>query len=406
MDVYLDNNATTKVLPEVAAEMLPFYTEHYGNPSSIHRFGSAVGQKIADARAQVAALIGAADPIEVIFTSCGTEGDNAAIRGMLEARPDKRHIVTTKVEHSAVLGLCQHLEKKGYRVTWLNVNQDGALDLDELRSALTDDTAVISIILANNETGVIFPIEKIGAMTRAKRIPFHVDAVQAAGKIPLKVSELPVDLLTISGHKFHAPKGVGALYVRRGITFPPFMIGGHQERNRRAGTENVASIIGMGKAAEIALPRVAADGAYVKQLRDRLETLLLDSCPESRVNGGGENRLPNTLNISFRYLEGESILVLLDQHGICASTGSACTAGSAEPSHVLRAMGVPADWLQGAVRFSLSRFNTESEVSYVNEIMPSIVQRLQGLSALGQLGSPQRLGAQPSGAGGTTGIRG
>ena len=406
MDVYFDNNATTKVLPEVAAAMLPFYTEHYGNPSSIHRFGSAVGQKVADARAQVAALIGAADPIEVIFTSCGTEGDNAAIRGMLEARPDKRHIVTTKVEHSAVLGLCQHLEKKGYRVTWLNVNQDGALDLDELRSALTDDTAVVSILWANNETGVIFPIEKIGAMTRAKKIPFHVDAVQAASKIPLQVSELPVDLLTISGHKFHAPKGVGALYVRRGISFPPFMIGGHQERNRRAGTENVASIIGMGKAAEIAMPRVAVDGTYVKQLRDRLESLLLQSCPESRVNGGGENRLPNTLNISFRYLEGESILVLLDQHGICASTGSACTAGSSEPSHVLRAMGVPADWLQGAVRFSLSRFNTDAEITYVNEIMPSIVQRLQGLSALGQLGSPQRPPAQASGAGGTTGIRG
>ena len=406
MDVYFDNNATTKVLPEVAAAMLPFYTEHYGNPSSIHRFGSAVGQKVADARAQVAALIGAADPIEVIFTSCGTEGDNAAIRGMLEARPDKRHIVTTKVEHSAVLGLCQHLEKKGYRVTWLNVNRDGALDLDELRSALTDDTAVVSILWANNETGVIFPIEKIGAMTRAKKIPFHVDAVQAAGKIPLQVSELPVDLLTISGHKFHAPKGVGALYVRRGITFPPFMIGGHQERNRRAGTENVASIIGMGKAAEIAMPRVTVDGTYVKQLRDRLESLLLRSCPESRVNGGGENRLSNTLNISFRYLEGESILVLLDQHGICASTGSACTAGSSEPSHVLRAMGVPADWLQGAVRFSLSRFNTDAEITYVNEIMPSIVQRLQGLSALGQLGSPQRPRAQASGAGGTTGIRG
>jgi cysteine desulfurase len=387
MEVYFDNNATTKVLPEVAAAMQPFYTEHYGNPSSIHRFGSAVGDKIAVARAQVVALLGAADPVEVIFTSCGTEGDNAAIRAMLEARPDKRHIVTTKVEHSAVLGLCQHLEKKGYRVTWLNVNQDGALDLDELASALSDDTGLVSIMWANNETGVIFPIEKIGALVRAKGIPFHVDAVQAAGKIPLNVSELPIDLLTISGHKFHAPKGIGALYVRRGIAFPPFIIGGHQEKNRRAGTENVASIIGMGKAAEIALPRIAADGAYVRQLRDRLEALLLASCPESRVNGGKENRLPNTLNISFRYLEGESVLVLLDQQGICASTGSACTAGSAEPSHVLRAMGVPADWLQGAVRFSLSRFNTEDEVNFVNEKMPAIVQRLQGLSALGRLGN-------------------
>ena len=406
MEVYFDNNATTRVLPEVAAVMMPFYTEQYGNPSSIHRFGSAVGEKIAEARAQVAALIGAADPVEVIFTSCGTEGDNAAIRGMLEAHPEKRHIVTTKVEHSAVLGLCQHLEKKGYRVSWLNVDQDGALDLDELRAALSDDTAVVSIMWANNETGVIFPIDKIGAIVRAKGIPFHVDAVQAAGRIPLRVSDLPIDLITISGHKFHAPKGVGALYVRRGITFPPFMIGGHQERNRRAGTENVASIIGMGRAAEIAFGRVAEDFDAVKSLRDRLETLLLESCPDSRVNGAKAPRLPNTLNISFRYLEGESVLVLLDQQGICASTGSACTAGSSEPSHVLRAMGVPADWLQGAVRFSLSRFNTEAEINYVNEKVPVIVQRLQGFSALGRLDSKQRSESDQGTATGTIGVRG
>ncbi len=389
-EIYFDNNATTPVLPEVAAAMLPFLTEHYGNPSSIHRFGSQVGQKIGEARAQVAALIGAADPVEVMFTSCGTEGDNAAIRGMLEARPGKRHIVTTQVEHSAVLGLCQHLEKRGYRVTWLGVDQHGALDLDELRAALTDDTAVVSIMWANNETGVVFPIEEIGAIVREKGIPFHVDAVQAAGRLPIHAKDLPVDLLTISGHKFYAPKGVGALYVRRGITFQPFMIGGHQERNRRAGTENVASIIGMGLAAEIALSRGSHDFLSIKKLRDRLEGLLLESCPDSRINGDPENRLPNTLNISFRYLEGESILVLLDQQGICASTGSACTAGSAEPSHVLRAMHVPPDWLQGAVRFSLSRFNTEAEVTYVNEKLPTIVKRLQGLSALGRLGNEQR----------------
>jgi cysteine desulfurase len=406
MQVYFDNNATTQVLTEVAAAMLPYYTELYGNPSSIHRFGSDVGQKLAEARAQVAALIGAADPVEVIFTSCGTEGDNAAIRGMLDARPDKRHIVTTKVEHSAVLGLCQHLEKKGYRVTWLNVDQDGALDLAELRASLTNDTAVVSVMWANNETGVIFPIEQIGEIVRAKGIPFHVDAVQAAGKIPLKISSLPIDLLTISGHKFHAPKGVGALYVRRGITFPPFLIGGHQERNRRAGTENVAGIIGMGKAAEIAQDRVSEDSAYVRTLRDQLEGLLLTSCPDSRVNGQNQERLPNTLNISFRYLEGESVLVLLDQQGICASTGSACTAGSSEPSHVLRAMAVPADWLQGAVRFSLSRFNTDKEVRYVNEKVPPIVKRLQGLSALGRLGSQQHPQAERSATAGTVGIRG
>ncbi|HXF77050.1 MAG TPA: cysteine desulfurase NifS [Methylomirabilota bacterium] len=384
-EIYFDNNATTRVLPEVAEAMMPYLTERYGNPSSIHRFGSQVGQKIAKARAQVAALIGAADPVEVIFTSCGTEGDNAAIRGMLEARPDKRHIITTQVEHPAVLGLCQHLEKKGYRVTWLGVDQDGNLDLDELRAALSDDTAVVSIMWANNETGVIFPVAKIAAIVKEKGIPFHVDAVQAAGKLPIDAKALGVDLLTISGHKFHAPKGVGALYVRRGITFPPFMIGGHQERNRRAGTENVASIIGMGLAAEIALKHLPEDVPRMKALRDQLEKLLTASCPDSRVNGRSADRLPNTLNISFRYLEGESILVLLDQQGICASTGSACTAGSAEPSHVLRAMKVPPDWLQGAVRFSLSRFTTEQEVLYVNEKVPAIVQRLQGLSALGKL---------------------
>lgn len=384
-EIYFDNNATTRVLPEVAEAMMPYFTERYGNPSSIHRFGSQVGQKIAEARAQVAALIGAADPVEVIFTSCGTEGDNAAIRGMLEARPDRRHIVTTQVEHSAVLGLCQHLEKKGYRVTWLSVDQEGRLDLDELRAALTDDTAVVSIMWANNETGVIFPVAEIAAIVKDRGIPFHVDAVQAAGKIPIDVKRLGIDLLTISGHKFYAPKGVGALYVRRGIAFPPFMIGGHQERNRRAGTENVASIIGMGLAAEIALKRLPEDSARLKALRDRLERLLMESCPDSRVNGAGAERLPNTLNMSFRYLEGESILVLLDQQGICASTGSACTAGSSEPSHVLRAMKVPPDWLQGAVRFSLGRFTTEEEVRYVNEKVPPIVQRLRGLSALGKL---------------------
>lgn len=404
MEVYFDNNATTQVLSEVVETMLPFYTEQYGNPSSIHRFGSQIGEKITEARARVAALLGAADPVEVVFTSCGTEGDNAAIRSMLEAQPEKRHIVTTKVEHPAVLGLCQHLEKKGYRVTWLNVDHDGNLDLDELRAALTGDTALASIMWANNETGVIFPIAEIGAIVRAARIPFHVDAVQAAGKIPLHVSELPIDLLTISGHKFHGPKGVGALYVRRGITFSPFMIGGHQERNRRAGTENVAGIIGMGKAAEIALGRLAADCDYVEKLRDQLESLLLTSCPESRVNGSRVNRLPNTLNISFRYLEGESVLVLLDQQGICASTGSACTAGSSEPSHVLRAMGVPADWLQGAVRFSLSRFNNEAEVRYVNETVPLIVQRLQGFSALGKLANKSQ--SDPGAMAGALGVRG
>jgi cysteine desulfurase len=384
--VYFDNNATTPVLPEVVEAMVPYLSELYGNPSSIHRFGSQVARKIAAARSEVAALIGAADPLEIIFTSCGTEGDNAAIHAILEARPEKRHIVTTQVEHPAILGLCQHLEKKGYRVTWLSVDGTGMLDLDELRDSLTDDTALVSIMFANNETGVIFPIEQIAQLVRARGIPFHTDAVQAAGRVPLRVKDSAVDLMTISAHKFHGPKGIGALYVRRGIAFHPFIIGGHQERNRRGGTENVASIVGMGKAAELALNRLDADARTVRTLRDSLQAALLQSCPDARVNGHHEKRLPNTLNLSFKYLDGESILVLLDQYGIAASTGSACTAGSSEPSHVLRAMKVPPDWLQGAVRFSLSRFSTSEEVEYVNEKAAMVVQRLHGLSALGRLG--------------------
>ena len=298
-EIYFDNNATTRVLPEVAAAMQPYLTELYGNPSSIHRFGAQVAQKIGEARAQVAALIGAADPIEIIFTSCGTEGDNAAIRGMVEARPDKRHIVTTQVEHPAVLGLCQHLEKRGYRVTWLSVKQDGMLDLEELRNALTDDTALVSIMYANNETGVIFPIDKIGAIVKARGIPFHVDAVQAAGKIPLKVKDSPVDLLTLSGHKFHAPKGIGALYVRRGVAFPPFIIGGHQEKNRRAGTENVAGIVGVGKAAELAQENLVEQSKRIRVLRDQLEEELLRSCPDCRVNGQSKRTIAEHFQRQF-----------------------------------------------------------------------------------------------------------
>jgi cysteine desulfurase len=405
-EIYFDNNATTRVLPEVFEAMRPFFTELYGNPSSVHRFGSQVRQRIDEARAQVAGLIGAADPVEIIFTSCGTESNNAAIRAMLEARPDKRHIVTTQVEHPAVLGLCQHLEKRGYRITWLPVDREGMLDLDELRRALTDDTALLSVMYANNETGVLFPVEAIGKIAQERGIPFHVDAVQIAGKLPLQAKALPVDLLTISGHKFHGPKGVGALYVRRRLAFSAFVIGGHQERNRRAGTENVPGIIGVGKAAEIALKNCAANADYVRRLRDELEQGLLRSCPGARVNGQRQHRLPNTLNISFKYLEGESLLVLLDQHGICASTGSACTAGSSEPSHVLRAMGVPAEWLQGAIRFSLSELNTAEEVSFVNEKVPLVVQRLQGLSALGKLAKQEGGEAAASQAGPKIAARG
>jgi cysteine desulfurase len=382
-EFYFDNNATTRLSDEALEAMQPYLTELYGNPSSIHSFGSQVGRKIQEAREQVAALLGASDPIEIVFTSCGTEGDNAAIRGLLESRPGKNHIVTTQVEHPAILGLCQHLEKKGYRVTWLSVDSDGMLDLGELRDSLSDDTALVSIMTANNETGVIFPVDDVGEMVRAKGIPFHVDAVQAAGKIPLNLKNSPIDLLTISGHKFHGPKGIGSLYVRRGITFRPLIIGGHQERNRRSGTENVSGIVGMGKAAELALRDLGKEQERVRCLRDRLEkSLLAAGC---RVNGHREKRLPNTLNVSFEFLEGEAILVLLDEYGICASTGSACTAGSVEPSHVLRAMRVPSNWLQGAVRFSLSHYNTEEEIDFVNEKMPGIVQRLQGLSVLGKV---------------------
>jgi cysteine desulfurase len=405
-EIYFDNNATTRVLPEVFEAMAPFLTELYGNPSSIHRFGGQVARKISDARAQVAGLIGAADSIEMVFTSCGTEADNTAIRGMLEARPEKRHIVTTQVEHPAIFGLCQHLEKRGYHVTWLGVDQGGKLDLDELRDSLSDDTALVSIMAANNETGVTFSIAQIGEIVKAKGIPFHVDAVQAAGKLALDVKNSPIDLMTISGHKFYAPKGIGALYVRRGLTLPPFIIGGHQEKNRRAGTENVAGIVAMGKAADLALGRLHDDSTYVKALRDQLEEGILRACPDARVNGERENRLPNTANISFRYVEGEAILVLLDQYGICASTGSACTAGSAEPSHVLRAMRVAPEWLQGAVRFSLSRFNTAEEVQYVTEKMPLIVERLQGLSALGKLGTQQRNEGSVQNVPGRIGARG
>ena len=403
--IYFDNNATTRLAPEALEAMQPYLTELYGNPSSIHGFGSQVARKIQEAREQIAALLGAADPVEVVFTSCGAEGDNAAIRGILEASPGKRHIVTTQVEHPAVLALCQYLEKRGYRVTWLKVDEEGMLDPDELRDALTDDTALVSVMYANNETGVIFPIDAIGEIVKARSIPFHVDAVQVAGKIPLNLQTGPVDLLTISGHKFHGPKGVGALYIRRGITFHPFIVGGHQERNRRGGTENVAGIVGMGMAAEVALKHLGEEDGKVRPLRDQLERSLLDACPGCRVNGHREKRIPNTSNVSFKFLEGEAILVLLDQCGICASTGSACTAGSVEPSHVLRAMGVPPDWIQGAVRFSLSRYSTEQEVRFVSEKVSLIVQRLQGLSALGKLGHRQEAQRSDYGTGDRAGAR-
>ena len=392
--IYFDNNATTRIAPPVYEAMAPYLTELYGNPSSIHSFGSRVGRALDRARTQVAGLLGAGDEVEVLFTSCGSEGDNTAIRGILEGAPDKRHFITTAVEHPAVLGLGQHLEKKGYRVTWLGVDENGMLDLEELRDSLSDDTALVSIMYANNETGVVFPVREAGEIVKARGIPFHVDAVQVPGKVELDVKDGPIDLLTVSAHKFHGPKGVGALYVRRGITLRPFIVGGHQERNRRAGTENVAGIVGMGEAAELTGKDIAAERAQLSGMRDQLESALAATCPGARIDGGKSERLPNTLNIAFEYLEGESILVLLDEFGICASTGSACTAGSVEPSHVLRAMKVPPQWLQGAVRFSLSRYNTETEIDFAAEKIPGIIRRLQGLSALGRVGAKEGLPGQ------------
>jgi cysteine desulfurase len=376
--IYLDNNATTKIDPEVVEAMLPYLTEFYGNPSSMHRFGGQVGKALKTARSQVSSLLGAEDS-EVVFTSCGTEGNNTAIHAALAAQPDRKHLITTQVEHACVLNLFKQLEKQGYTVTYLSVNSKGQLDLMELEAAMTGNTALVSTMYANNETGTIFPVEQVGAIVKEYGATFHVDAVQVAGKLPLNMKSSTIDMMTISGHKLHAPKGVGALYVRKGFRFRPFLVGGHQERGRRAGTENVTSIVGLGKAAELAQAHLA-DIPQEKKLRDRLEKGLLNSIPDCSVNGDPKNRLPNTTNIGFKYIEGEAILLSLDRFGICASSGSACTSGSLEPSHVLRAMGLPYTTLHGSIRFSLSRYTTEAEVDQVLAVMPDIVSRLRAMS--------------------------
>jgi len=376
--IYLDNNATTKVDPDVLGEMLPYLSEFYGNPSSMHTFGGQVGKSLKQARERVAALLGAEDS-EIVFTSCGSEGNNTAIQAALRAQSDRRHIITTMVEHPAVLNVCKQLEKQGYSVTYLSVDGQGRLDMMELEASLTGNTALVSTMYANNETGVVFPIEQIGLRAKDVGALFHVDAVQVAGKLPLNMKTSSIDLLTISGHKLHAPKGVGALYVRKGMRFRPLLVGGHQERGRRAGTENVPGIIGMGKAAELALTALNHVGQE-KKLRDRLEKTLLSTISDTQVNGHPKDRLPNTSNIGFKYIEGEAILLMLNQYGICASSGSACTSGSLEPSHVLRAMGLPYTILHGSIRFSLSRFTTDAEVDRVLEVMPPIVERLREIS--------------------------
>jgi cysteine desulfurase len=377
--VYFDNNATTKVAEGVFEEIEPLFCELYGNPSSMHTFGGQIGRRIRKAREQVAGLLGC-EPSEIVFTGCGTESDNTAIKGTLAAVPNKRTIITTRVEHPAVLAVCRELENHGYTLVELSVDKRGRLDMAELEEQLDDDTALVTIMYANNETGVVFPIEDIAELVKSKGAIFHTDAVQAVGKIPMNLSKSNIDLLSLSGHKLHAPKGVGVLYVRKGTRLSPFMLGGHQEAGRRAGTENVPGIVGLGKACELAAENLIAENVKVKALRDKLETAILETCPDSRLNGDPVNRLPNTSNISFEYIEGEAILLMLDKYGICASSGSACTSGSLEPSHVLRAMGVPFTAAHGSIRFSLSRYNTEEEVDYTIEKLPPIVNQLRKLS--------------------------
>ncbi len=377
--IYFDNNATTSVSPEVFEAMKPFLTELYGNPSSMHTFGGQVEKYIRHSREMIAKLLGC-DSSEIIFTSCGTESDNASIKGVLASYPEKKKIITTRVEHPAVLTVCRELQGMGYKLIELGVDKEGQLNLDELKAEVDDDTAIVTIMYANNETGVVFPIDKIAEIVKVKGSVFHTDAVQAVGKIPLNLNNSNIDLLSLSGHKLHAPKGVGVLYVRKGTRITPFMVGGHQEKSKRAGTENVAGIVALGKAAELAMENMEAENTFVRKLRDKLENTIIKTCKDAKLNGDKINRLPNTTNISFEFIEGEAILLLLDQFGICASSGSACTSGALEPSHVMRAMGVPFTAAHGSTRFSLSRYNTEEEVDFLIEKMPIIVNRLRELS--------------------------
>lgn len=374
--VYFDNNATTKVAPEVVEAMLPYLRDHWGNPSSIYRFGHDIAKRLEEARAQIAALI-QADSREVVFTSCGTESNNTAIHAALSAQPDKRHLITTAVEHSANTKYCHFLRKQGYEVTFLPVESDGSIDIHLVDQSIRPDTAIVSVMWANNETGVVFPIEEIAAICRSRGTLFHTDAVQTAGKLAIDVQSLGVDFLSLSAHKLHAPKGIGALYVKRRTKFVPLLFGGSQEQGRRAGTENVPYIVAFGRAAELARATLREENTRVRALRDRLETGILTRIPRTVRNGAPEPRLPNTSNIAFDGVEAEGILLLLDQAGICASSGSACTTGSLDPSHVLTAMGLSADRARSCVRFSLGLYNTEAEVDYALEQLPPIIARLR-----------------------------
>ena len=383
--VYFDNNATTRVAPEVRDAMLPFLGELYGNPSSMHAFGGEIAKYVDKAREEVAQFLNA-EPDEIIFTSCATESDNSAIRGTADYFGKDLKVITTAVEHPAVLQPCRRLKALGHEVVELPVDSVGQIDLDQLNSELSKPSKLpklVSIMWANNETGVLFPIEKIAEICKAHGAILHTDAVQVAGKIPVDVKKVPVDMLSMSGHKFHAPKGIGIFYVRKGTKLKPFMLGGHQERSRRAGTENVPYIVGLAKACELARLGMAKESVQLTAMRDKLEAGLLASCPNVRVNGDKAHRLPNTLNVSFEYIEGEAIAYHLSDLGICISTGSACASGSLDPSHVIRAMGVPFTAVHGSVRFSLSRYNTMDEVDYVLEKLPPVIRNLRDLSPFG-----------------------
>ncbi len=380
-EIYLDNNATTRCYPQVVEAMLPYFSEKYGNASSMHTFGGQNRHAIDIARKQVAALVNAAHDDEIIFTSCATESNDSVLFSVAESFPQKKHIITSAVEHPAVLEPCHVLESRGWRVDYIRVDENGRFDLEELKNLIDGDTALVSVMWANNETGTIFPIKEIAKIAHTHGALFHTDAVQAAGKIAIDVQAAEVDFLSVSAHKFHGPKGIGALYVRRGTRFVPYLVGGHQEKRRRAGTENVPYIVGIGKAAELAQKRLS-DGSMQKvaALRDKLEKGIVDTIPDVKINGDVQNRVPNTTNISFGYIEGESILMYLNDFGICASSGSACTSGSLEPSHVLRAMKVPFQFAHGSIRFSLSDENTESEIEVVLKELPPIIERLRKIS--------------------------
>ncbi len=384
--IYLDNNATTRVAPAVAEAIKPYFTEKYGNASSMYPLAAEAKKAMDIARGEVADLIGAAYDDEIIFTSCATESDNTAIFSAVRSFPQKKHIITSAVEHPAILHPCSYLESQGYKVDYIGVDAQGRFNMEQYKKALTDDTALVSVMWVNSETGTIFPIPEIAALAKEHGALFHTDAVQAIGKLPIDVKNLPIDMLSLSGHKFHAPKGVGALYVRRGTRFTPFMMGGHQEKARRGGTENVPYIVGLGTAAVLAKTRLS-DGSLTRMaaLRDKLQNGLLSSIPDSKLNGDPDNRVPNTVNISFGYVEGEAILMHLNEYGICASSGSACTSGSLEPSHVLRAMGVDFKFAHGSVRFSLSEQTTEKEIDKVLEVMPGIIEELRKISPFSRM---------------------